>query len=263
MSDFLRFQKNFLWGSAVSGHQIEGGNTHSNWWHWELATEEQPNSGKAVDHWNRFEEDYNLLADMGHQAFRLGIEWARVEPRRGEFDLDAIAHYRQMLESLRNHGIKICLTLHHWVLPQWVAEQNDWRNPDTVTQFLCYAERMITEFGEFPELWITLNEPMVASLAGNLSADFPPQRRSLRAFREVSRNMLRAHAGAYRLIHQQYPGAKVGLAMAYPDLQPWGSRGLAGAYERLAMRLGKLVIYQAWTPPLKPENFIRSLEMEK
>ena len=251
MDDILKFPDGFLWGSAVSGHQIEGGNKHSDWWHWELANEAQPNSGKAVDHWNRFEEDHDLLASMGHQAFRLGIEWARIEPRRGEFDQEAIDQYRRMLESLRKHGIKICLTLHHWVLPQWVAKQNDWRNPDTVVQFLRYAERMIKEFCEFPELWITLNEPMVASLAGNLSADFPPQRRSFRAFREVSRNMLRAHAGAYRLIHRHCPGARVGVAMAYPDIQPWGSRGFAGGYERLAMRLAKTFIYQAWDSSVK------------
>ena len=54
MDDVLKFPEGFLWGSAVSGHQIEGGNNHSDWWHWELATEAQPNSGKAVDYWNRF-----------------------------------------------------------------------------------------------------------------------------------------------------------------------------------------------------------------
>jgi beta-glucosidase len=242
----LKFPDNFLWGSAVSGHQIEGDNTHSDWWHWELATEAQPVSGKAVDHWNRFEDDHELLASMGHQAFRFGIEWARVEPRRGEIDQAAVEHYRRMLRSLRDHGIQICLTLHHWVLPQWVAEQNDWRNPDTVDCFLRYVEFVVQEFAEFPDLWITLNEPMVASLAGNISGDFPPQRRSFAAFRQVTRNMLRAHAGAYRLIHQHCPEARVGIAMAYPYFEGWGSRGLAGWYERQAVRLGKTVLYQAW-----------------
>ncbi len=242
----LTFPDGFLWGSAVSGHQIEGGNRHSDWWHWELATESQPTSGQAVDHWNRFEEDHALLAAMGHQVFRFGIEWSRLEPRRGEFDRVAAEHYRCMLQSLRDHGIKICLTLHHWVLPQWVAQQDDWRNPDTVEQFLRYVAFVVEEFAEFPEMWITLNEPMVASLAGNISRDFPPQRRSLRAFRQVTRNMLRAHAGAYRIIHARCPKARVGLAMAYPYLQPWGSRGLAGCYERLLVRLGRSAIYRAW-----------------
>ncbi|MBN2164356.1 MAG: glycoside hydrolase family 1 protein [Pontiellaceae bacterium] len=243
---FLKFPSGFLWGSAVSGHQIEGTNRHSDWWHWELATPAQPESGKAIDYWNRFEEDHQLLADLGHQAFRIGIEWARLEPRKGEFDREAVEHYRRMLESLKKHGIKICLTLHHWVLPKWVADQNDWLNPDTVEQFLRYVEFIIAELGEFPDLWITLNEPMVALLAGNISRDFPPQRRSLRAFRRAACNMLRAHAGAYGLIHQHNAGACVGMAMAYPFFEPWGSRGLCGWYERQAKRFLDRLFYQAW-----------------
>jgi beta-glucosidase len=246
MNTFLTFPENFLWGSAVSGHQIEGANKHSDWWHWELATPEQPESGMAVDYWNRFEEDHELLAAMGHQAFRIGIEWARVEPRKGEFDRAAIEQYRRMLDSLRRHGIKICLTLHHWVLPHWVAEQGDWVNPATVGHFLQYVGVILDELGEFPELWITLNEPMVALLAGNLSGDFPPQRRSVAAFRKAARNMLRAHAGAYRLIHQKIAAARVGIAMAYPYMAPWESPGLRGWYERQAERFLHELLFRAW-----------------
>jgi beta-glucosidase len=246
MDTFLKFPENFLWGSAVSGHQIEGCNRHSDWWHWELATPEQPVSGQAVDYWNRFEEDHELLAAMGHQAFRIGIEWARIEPRKGEFDRDAIEHYRLMLESLRRHGIRICLTLHHWVLPNWVAEQGDWTNAGTVDQFLRYVEVIVDELGELPDLWITLNEPMVALLAGNISGDFPPQRRSIPAFRKCSRNMLRAHAGAYAQIHARHPDARVGLAMAYPYLEAWGSAGFGGWYERRAETFTRTLLFRAW-----------------
>lgn len=241
-----KFPENFLWGSAVSGHQIDGHNEHSDWWHWELATEGQQVSGKAVDHWNRFEEDHDLLVAMGHEAFRFGLEWARIEPRRGEFDQAAVEQYRRMLQSLRDRGIKICLTLHHWVLPQWVSEQDDWMNPETVDQFLRYVDFVVQEFGEFPDLWITVNEPMVASLAGNLSGDFPPQRKSILASRKVTRNMLRAHAGAYRLVHQHCPHARVGVAMAYPHLEAWGTPGPAGWYERIAAWFGRKVVYEAW-----------------
>lgn len=246
MNGWLQFPDGFLWGSAVSGHQIEGFNKHSDWWHWELATPEQPMSGKAIDYWNRYEEDHELLAKLGHQAFRVGIEWARVEPRKGEFDYATIDHYRHMLDSLRRRGIKICLTLHHWVLPQWVAEQNDWLNPDTLNSFLRYVEFVVEELGEFPDLWLTLNEPMVALLAGNITADFPPKRQSIFSFRKATRNMLRAHAGAYALIHRRYPEARVGIAMAYPCIDPWGMGGLQGWYERLSASFCSKLIFQAW-----------------
>jgi beta-glucosidase len=247
----MKFPEGFIWGSATSGHQIEGQNKHSNWWHWELATEAQPNSGRAVDYWNRFEEDHQLMADMGLQAFRIGIEWARLEPRKGEFDLEAVARYREIFQSLEKHGIKICLTLHHWVVPQWAAEEGDWRNPEMVGWFLDYVDFAIEHFGEFPFQWITLNEPMVAALAGYLSGDFPPVRRNYFELRKVVQHMLKAHAGAYRIIHERIPGAVVGISMAYPDLQPWGSKGCAGWYERRVVALGNRFVFQAWDDSVK------------
>jgi len=245
-NEFVKFPESFLWGSAVSGHQIEGGNRHSDWWHWELATTLQPHSGIAVDHWNRFEEDYDLLEKMGHHVFRVGIEWSRIEPKKGVFDPKAVAQYRKMFESLRRRGIQICLTLHHWVLPKWVTLQNDWLNSDTVEQFLRYVEFVLNELGDFPDLWITLNEPMVALLAGNISGDFPPQRHSIIAFRKAARNMLRAHAGAYALIHRHDASAQVGLAMNYPYFNTWGSSGLPGFYERCSKVVAKKLLFQAW-----------------
>ena len=246
MSTKLKFPDGFLWGSATSGHQIEGHNKHSNWWHWELATETQPHSGKAVDYWNRFDEDHALMASMGHEAFRVGIEWARIEPRCGEFDMEAVARYREIFQSLEKHGLKICLTLHHWVVPQWAAKKGDWRNRKMVDWFLEYVRFVVDQFGEFPFQWITLNEPMVAALAGYFSGDFPPGRRNYFELRTVVRAMLRAHAGAYRIIHEARPDAVVGIAMAYPDLQPWGSRGFAGWYERMAVAIGNRFLFQAW-----------------
>ncbi|WFB37650.1 glycoside hydrolase family 1 protein [Kiritimatiellota bacterium B12222] len=245
------FPDDFIWGSATSGHQVEGQNQHSNWWHWELKTETQPHSGRAVDYWNRFEEDHALMAEMGLQAFRVGIEWARIEPRQGEFDMEAVARYLEIFDSLNKHGIKICLTLHHWVVPQWAAEKGDWRNPNMVAWFLEYVRFAVEQFAAYPFQWVTLNEPMVPALAGYLSADFPPGRHNYFEFRKVVRNMLQAHAGAYQLIHQQDPQAMVGVAMAYPDLQAWGSTGLAGAYERFIAGLAKRFIYQAWDDSVK------------
>jgi beta-glucosidase len=251
MSDDLKFPDGFIWGSATSGHQIEGHNRHSNWWHWELATEAQPHSGKAVDYWNRFEEDHALMAEMGLQAFRIGIEWARIEPQKGEYDLEAIARYREIFQSLEKHGIKICLTLHHWVVPQWAAVKGGWRNPEMVDWFLEYVRFAVEQFGEFPFQWITLNEPLVAALAGYLSGDFPPGRRNYFELRKVVKNMLKAHAGAYKIIHNFDADAMVGLAMAYPDLQTWGSKGFAGWYERMVVALGNRFLFQAWDEAVK------------
>ncbi len=254
MTDRLVFPEGFIWGTSTAGHQVEGGNEYSDWWEWEKEglVEDGTVSGRAMDYWHRHEEDHALMAQLDYKGFRLGIEWARVEPQKDCFDADVIAHYRSILQSLRNHGFKICLTLHHWVLPQWVAAQKDWLNPETVDHFLRYVQYVVDELGEFPDYWVTLNEPMVPAIMGNLMGRFPPQRRSLKAYRAVSRAYLRAHAGAYRIIHQSRPLApdgtptQVGVAMAYQICEAWGSAGPAGLYERLAAFAGDRVASGGW-----------------
>jgi beta-glucosidase len=250
----LNFPDHFIWGTSTAGHQVEGGNEFSDWWVWEQKglIADGTLSGRAMDYWNRHEEDHALMTSLHYKGFRLGIEWARVEPRKGCFDRDAIEHYRRILQSLRNHGFTICLTLHHWVIPSWVADQDDWLNPDTVNEFLRYAQFVIEELGDFPDCWVTLNEPMVPAIMGNFLGQFPPQRHSLKAYRTVTRAYLRAHAGTYHLIHRLCPQApdgtktKVGVAMAYPWLEPWKSKGLAGWYERFAIFIARRAAFAGW-----------------
>ena len=85
----LTFPDGFLWGTATAAHQIEGGNVNSDWWvfeHQEGTPVAEP-SGDACDSWNRFEEDLDLVASMGLNAYRFSIEWSRIEPEPGEFSL--------------------------------------------------------------------------------------------------------------------------------------------------------------------------------
>ena len=42
------------------------------------------------DTWERYTEDIGLAKKLGCNAFRLSIEWARIEPRRGEIDQAAV-----------------------------------------------------------------------------------------------------------------------------------------------------------------------------
>ena len=168
MKKEIIFPKGFLWGTASAGHQVEGGNDKSDWWKFESEGKVYDGtvSGKAVDYWNRYEEDHELMAKLGYQAFRLGIEWARVEPEDGVFDMKAVRHYEKILRSLRKHNIKICLTLYHWVLPLWFAEKGGWEHPEAADRFMAFCELIIKELGEYPDLWVTLNEPNVPAAAG-------------------------------------------------------------------------------------------------
>ena len=174
----LHFPKGFVWGTSTSGHQIEGWNDSSDWWEWEQRghVRNGERSGRSVEYWHRYESDHALMSRLGYPVFRLGVEWARIESEPGQIDRQAVEHYRRILASLREHGIRICLTLNYWVLPHWVVQQQDWLNPKTIEDFLSYARLIIDELGEFPDYWVTFNEPMAPVIAGNLLARFPPQR---------------------------------------------------------------------------------------
>jgi beta-glucosidase len=134
----MEFPKGFLWGSATSAHQVEGNNVNSDWWAWERSEERKKAlrqegkessefvSGDACDHYHRFEEDFDLAKSGGQNAHRFSIEWARIEPAMGEWNEREIAHYREVLQALRQRGIKAFVTLLHFTNPVWFSERGGW-----------------------------------------------------------------------------------------------------------------------------------------
>src|SRR5689334_12441417 len=103
-----RFPPQFLFGCATSAYQIEGG-IENDWSDWEAngrLRDPSARCGRATDHWNRFEHDFDLLASLGANAYRFSIEWARVEPRAGEFDNEALDRYSRMIDALRLRNIE-------------------------------------------------------------------------------------------------------------------------------------------------------------
>ena len=96
MTPQLTFPDNFLWGTATAAHQIEGGNTNNDWWRFEHTpgSGTAESSGDACDSWNRWDEDQQIVADLGLGAYRFSIEWSRIEPADGEFSHVALEHYR-------------------------------------------------------------------------------------------------------------------------------------------------------------------------
>jgi beta-glucosidase len=249
------FPSGFLWGAATAGHQVEGNNIHSNWWEWEQQglVNDGTRSGRACDYWNRFQEDHELLQELGCNIFRLGIEWARIEPRRDRFDADAIDHYRQILQDLQRRGIRVCLTLNHWVVPQWFAAAGSWLAVDALACWERFLLRVIPELAEYVDLWVPLNEPMVPVLAGYLAGYHPPcRRRPLQAAR-VFRALLEAHAFAYNCIHNLVARPAngsgpplVGFAGAYQWIEPYHQGGWQVPLERILSRVAEQVSYRAW-----------------
>ena len=157
----LKFPEGFLWGSATSAHQVEGNNINSDWWEWEQKRPPRFRSGDACDQYNKYEEDFDLVKQLNHNSHRLSIEWSRIEPKEGEFNQEAIDHYKKVLESLKDKNLTVMLTLWHFTLPKWVSDKGGWENGKTVKYFEGFVKKIVPEIEEYVDFWVTLNEPGV------------------------------------------------------------------------------------------------------
>ena len=150
----------FLIGAATAAHQVEGNNRHSDYWimenirHSDFA---EP-SGLACDHYNRYDEDIRLLAESGCNAYRFGIEWARIEPEEGRFDRDEITHYRRVLDCCHKNGVTPVVTLMHFSSPAWLISKGGWGNRDVAGYFSRYARFVAEQLGDSLPRICTINE---------------------------------------------------------------------------------------------------------
>jgi beta-glucosidase len=172
-------------------------------------------SGKACDHYNRFEQDFDLAKEGGHNAHRFSIEWSRIEPEEGKFDENEIEHYRNVLIALRQRGIEPFVTLWHWTEPAWFNEQGGWNNKKSVEHFSRFVEKVVEEYKDLVKFWIVVNEPNVGIGFGYLLGSQPPGKKSLINFIKAYFNLLSAYKKSYRLIHKIDSSANVGFAHSY------------------------------------------------
>jgi beta-glucosidase len=232
------FPKRFLWGASTAAHQVEGGN-HNQWSVWELenakakaaqasfiydhydswpriaSVAKQPQnyvSGIATDHYNRYEEDLELLQDMNMNAYRFSIEWSRIEPEEGSWDAREIAHYKDELEALKKRNIEPIVTLFHFSLPVWFAQRGGFERRSNVKYFTRFAERIISELGAGVRLIITINEPEVYVLESYIMQDWPPQQHNRLKALWVYNNLAYAHRQAAKAIHRLGRRHKVSIA---------------------------------------------------
>ncbi len=208
----LSFPEGFLWGAGTSAHQVEGNNTHNDWWHWEKQQLPDLRSGEACNQYNLYQEDFDLAKHLSHNSHRLSIEWSRIEPQEGQFDQEQIEHYKAVLKSLNKLDLKVMLTLWHFTLPQWVAEKGGWENGKTVKYFLRFIEKIVPEIKQNVDFWITLNEPGVYVYQAYVSKEWPGAHGGLFGQVRSYLNLISAHKKAYKLLHKLDPQKSVGVA---------------------------------------------------
>src|SRR5438874_8670156 len=156
----LRFPEGFLWGTASSSHQCEGGCTNNQWYRWEQQgriLSGEP-CGNAANWWTAAEHDFDFAEQMEHTALRLSLEWSRIEPQEGQWDSAAIDRYRAMLIDLRRRGMRPIVTLHHFTEPLWFVDRDGFADAANIRLFLRYVAHVVSALQVLCAFWITINE---------------------------------------------------------------------------------------------------------
>ncbi|HEY5474951.1 MAG TPA: family 1 glycosylhydrolase [Candidatus Limnocylindrales bacterium] len=241
----LKFPDDFLWGTATAAHQVEGNNSNSDWWEWELRRGspcKEP-SGTAIDHYGRYPRDMAVLKGLGFNTYRFSVEWSRIEPKEGFFDETQIEHYRTMVALCRKSKLIPMVTLNHFTLPQWVGERGGWLSDRTPVHFARYARRMVEAFGDKVDWYCTINEPGVVAYGGYLGAlGFPPGAKGLDNWKWATTQLIRGHQLALAAIKQVRPKAMVGQTHA---MQEWESNAGGKFAMEYARKMGEDVFLKA------------------
>lgn len=239
------FPKNFFWGASTAAHQVEGGN-YNNWTVWELAhakeyaqtahqrigylpiwptikdQAEDPNnyvSGKGVDHYKKYKEDFDIVKQLNLNSFRFTIEWSRIEPKEGVWDLSEIEHYRTYIRELRKRNIEPFLNIWHWTMPTWFTDKGAFTKKSNLRYFRRFVQKVADELIEDVTYVLVLNEPNVYASESYLTGRWPPQRKSILDFIKVYRNLWLAHRQAYKILKERKPFIKIGIAMQLANIQ--------------------------------------------
>jgi beta-glucosidase len=242
----IQFPAGFLWGASTSAHQVEGG-THNQWTVWELANaarlaKEAPKhyeklpiwdsiapiaqdpgnyvSGRGVDHYNRYAEDFGLLSQLNLNSFRFGIEWSRIEPEEGEWDQAQIDHYKHYIAELKKQGIQPAVNLWHWTVPVWFDKRGGFTKRKNIDYFARYVEKIAKDLLLPCGMVLTFNEPNSYIGMGYFDRQWPPQKNDPIEAISVLLNIARAHKRVYKLLKKLDPDIKIGVATQCNNNQP-------------------------------------------
>ena len=239
----ISFPKDFLWGAATAAYQIEGaahedGKGVSIWDVFCLQpgrVQDGQSGAVACDHYHRYRDDVALMRSLGLGSYRFSVSWPRVLPRGfGERNERGLAFYDRLVDQLLAAGIRPCVTLYHWDLPQSLQDLGGWANRDVARHFADYARVVFERLGDRVDLWITHNEPIVTADLGHRVGLLAPGIRDLRIAARVVHHLLLSHGLAVQAFRASGGRGEIGITNANQSYEPADGRPETAAAVELA-----------------------------
>jgi beta-glucosidase len=219
----------FVFGAATAAYQIEGsvnvdGRGESIWdrfSHTPGKTVNAETGDVACDHYRRWEQDVDLMAEMSLEAYRFSIAWPRVQPRgEGAWNPLGLAFYDRLVDRLLEKGIAAHATLYHWDLPQALQDKGGWGNRDTTSRFAEYAAKVASVLGDRLSTLATHNEPFCTTTLGHETGKFAPGLRDPALAAQVSHHLLLSHGLAINAMRAVSPRASLGIVLNQSPCTP-------------------------------------------
>lgn len=202
------FPKGFLFGTATSAYQIEGhGFGGAGLTHWDSFAATPGNvvraehGQRACDHYHRYGEDLDLAANAGFDCYRFSTSWARVLPEgRGTPNPEGLDFYDRLTDAMLERGLKPCVTLYHWELPQALADMGGWRNGDIAKWFGDYTHVIMGRIGDRMYSAAPINEPWCVGWLSHFLGHHAPGLRDIRATARAMHHVMVAHGTAIQVM---------------------------------------------------------------
>jgi beta-glucosidase len=223
------FGSDFLFGTATAAAQIEGawdtdGKSPSIWDTFSQKKGKIANGSTteyACDFYHKYEEDINLMADLGFDVFRFSIAWTRILPYgTGHINQRGIDYYNSVIDKCLARGVQPWITLYHWDLPQILEDQGGWTNRAIIQWFSEYVAVCAKHFGDRVKHWMVFNEPMAFTGLGYLSGQHAPGKRGLTKFLKSVHYVSMCQAAGGRVLRDLVPNATIGTTFSCTAVEP-------------------------------------------
>ncbi len=223
------FPPDFVWGVATSAFQIEGaasvdGKGESIWDRFCRVTgviEDGSDGRVACDHYHRWRDDLDLMAELGVDAYRFSVAWPRIQPDgRGPANAAGLDFYERVVDGLLARGMRPYLTLNHWDLPAALQDAGGWASRDTVHRFVEYAGHVHARLGDRLDAITTHNEPWVMAVLGHETGVFAPGLHDRRTAMQVAHHLMLSHGLALQALRAQGGRSRLGIVLNLSPIEP-------------------------------------------
>ena len=224
-------KEKFWWGTSTASFQNEDRGMdpddpmyfRTDWDIYAIEGHAPVRGDDGVYSWTRFDLDLKALKQLGVTHFRFGVEWARIEPRKGVINEAALAQYAQMARDLRAAGIEPVVTLWHFTFPDWLYDtkaktRSNFLHPDAPEAWHAHVERVAQAMSPYVRIYVPQNEPNGALQLGWIAGHWPPglllhsfaYKRAMRVSAEMFRD-------AASILRQARPDAVIMGIYSVPD----------------------------------------------